>query len=589
MVPSQPMIVNTGDPRRDQELVRAHFLQFEAQGIAVHVSALASGGFQLSFPGAGTSPTVSADPARKPVRGPKGTVIIGTLDESESQRAAPAAGGAGMGAAYQGVAGPSPLLGPQAVPPETAGIDLAMTLHSNPGPDPLYNAPPLKPAVEMAGINLAMTLPSSPGPNPQLSAQPPAPMGSLGAQAPVFPGQGEPLAQPHLQAGRPPLRPDHYPTQEVQPLASPFGQPQQYPQYGPPQAYPQAHPFGQSQHYHQPQQAGNPPAYQAHPFAQQYQQPAFHGQPPQHSHSQQGPAPLPGSYGQAQSTGQPPAPAPGSPIAGAGPAPWAAGAVGLAATAVSGGPAWAVPVAAPVAEALGIDARRVEHLRKVYSLLLVSLALAIMSGFGTLTFGGTVPMVSPEGLSAEVPFLVSLLLGSRLAMNVAFGVLFLGTLAASAVSRIRILNVVALFGVSVIMGAELAPMIFVAEFYAGLGATLSNSPVRDTSLMVSAVFVGCTAYVFLTKKNFSYLGSLLSIGFFLVLGGCVLSFVFRTELVSLLVATAGSVLAAGYIIYVTWRVLRSDSLDDPVGDALSLLVQLRNLFMFLLRIFMSRR
>jgi hypothetical protein len=30
-------------------------------------------------------------------------------------------------------------------------------------------------------------------------------------------------------------------------------------------------------------------------------------------------------------------------------------------------------------------------------------------------------------------------------------------------------------------------------------------------------------------------------------------------------------------------------MDDPVDDALGLLVQLRNLFMFILRIFMSRR
>ena len=39
----------------------------------------------------------------------------------------------------------------------------------------------------------------------------------------------------------------------------------------------------------------------------------------------------------------------------------------------------------------------------------------------------------------------------------------------------------------------------------------------------------------------------------------------------------------------TSYIFRNSEMDDPVGDALALLVQLRNLFMFLLRIFMSSR
>jgi hypothetical protein len=43
------------------------------------------------------------------------------------------------------------------------------------------------------------------------------------------------------------------------------------------------------------------------------------------------------------------------------------------------------------------------------------------------------------------------------------------------------------------------------------------------------------------------------------------------------------------LLYVTSYIFRNSDMDDPVGDALALLVQLRNLFMFLLRIFMSAR
>ena len=39
----------------------------------------------------------------------------------------------------------------------------------------------------------------------------------------------------------------------------------------------------------------------------------------------------------------------------------------------------------------------------------------------------------------------------------------------------------------------------------------------------------------------------------------------------------------------TSRIFRSSQMDDAVGDCLALLVQLRNLFMFILRILMSSR
>lgn len=255
----------------------------------------------------------------------------------------------------------------------------------------------------------------------------------------------------------------------------------------------------------------------------------------------------------------------------------------------AGAMAYAQPAAGVVDTGLSLDAKRLAHIRKVYSLLGLSMLLAIIGGATSLNIGGTVDMVSPEGIPATVPLLVSILLGSRAMAGLAFGVLFVATLIASAVSKVRILNVVALFGVALLMGLQIAPMIYVAQFYAGLGATLSANPLRDASVMVAAVFMGCTSYVFIAKTNFSFLRATLSMGLWVVLAGCLLTFVLRSELLALAVASAGALLSVGFILYVTWRVFRSDELDDPVGDALSLLVQLRNLFMFLLRIFMSRR
>lgn len=245
-----------------------------------------------------------------------------------------------------------------------------------------------------------------------------------------------------------------------------------------------------------------------------------------------------------------------------------------------------------VAAAVGappIAADRLRYLRKVYLLLSASVAVAIIAGFVATSVGPTVPMTSPEGHPAEVPFLTSIMLGNSAIMYGAFGLLFAGTVVAGWVSKVKYLNVAALIGVAALMGIEMAPMVYVAQFYAGLGETMSTNPVRDTFMMVGAVFFAMTAYVFVTRKDFSWMGSILAMGFVVIFVGCLLTFVLGSEPFALAVATGGALLSIGMLLYVTSYIFRNSEMDDPVGDALALLVQLRNLFMFLLRIFMSRR
>ena len=65
--------------------------------------------------------------------------------------------------------------------------------------------------------------------------------------------------------------------------------------------------------------------------------------------------------------------------------------------------------------------------------------------------------------------------------------LFVSVLVASMVSKVRGLNNVALFGVSILMGIELSPMVFVAQVRAGLGPTTMSSPVEASMAMVGAI------------------------------------------------------------------------------------------------------
>ncbi len=229
---------------------------------------------------------------------------------------------------------------------------------------------------------------------------------------------------------------------------------------------------------------------------------------------------------------------------------------------------------------------RVQYLRKVYGLLFASVLIACGTGWAALNLG---PVEHIHGTHVRVPFLVAFLLGSRVAWYMAFGALFLGTLAARTVSKVRGLNLVALFGVAALMGVEIAPMVFVAEYNAHMGKTLSGAPVLGTFMMVGAVFAGATGYVFVTRKDFSYLSATLSMGFAVVFGACILGIFLHSEVFTLAVASVGAIVAAGYVLVLTSRIFRNSAMDNAVGDCLGLVVQAYNLFVFILRILSSSR
>ncbi|MFT3775577.1 MAG: Bax inhibitor-1 family protein [Minicystis sp.] len=331
--------------------------------------------------------------------------------------------------------------------------------------------------------------------------------------------------------------------------------------------------------YPQPQQGHGPPM-GGYPQQQQQQ---YGGYPQQ---QQQGYGPPMGGYPQQQQ--QQYGGYPQQQQQGYGPPAYAgAGGGGMVFSTSSSAGGGVVVGGASAAPALTAD--RVKYLRKVYGLLLASVIVAGLAGLAATTLGPTQVMRSAEGHRVAVPILTALLLSSPVMMYAAFGLLFVGTLVASAVSKVKGVNMVALFGVAALMGVELAPMVFVAQFYAGLGKTMSGAPVLGAFLITAGVFAGATSYVFITRKDFSYLGATLSMGFWVVFIGAIVAIFISSEVFTLAICSVGAIVAAGMLLLQTSRIFRSSQMDDAVGDCLALLVQLRNLFVFILRILMSSR
>ncbi len=102
------------------------------------------------------------------------------------------------------------------------------------------------------------------------------------------------------------------------------------------------------------------------------------------------------------------------------------------------------------------------------------------------------------------------------------------------------------------------------------------------------LFLGLTAVVFLTKKDFSFLGPILMIGGFVALGFIFSGIIFGFGLGNIF-SFAMVAFAGGAILYDTSNILHRYRTDQHVAASLSLFASVALLFWYILRIFMGSR
>jgi FtsH-binding integral membrane protein len=110
--------------------------------------------------------------------------------------------------------------------------------------------------------------------------------------------------------------------------------------------------------------------------------------------------------------------------------------------------------------------------------------------------------------------------------------------------------------------------------------------IYTAAILTLCVFAGLTASVFITKKDYSALAPILSVGSMIVLGTiiCGLIFGFHLGLVFCFFVVA---LLAGYILYDTSNVIHRYPTDAHVAAALELFADVATMFYYILRILME--
>ena len=124
------------------------------------------------------------------------------------------------------------------------------------------------------------------------------------------------------------------------------------------------------------------------------------------------------------------------------------------------------------------------------------------------------------------------------------------------------------------------PLLFVATFYSDPGL------IPTAGLMTLLLVGGLTATVFITKKDFSFLGGILSIGFFVAMGFIVCSMIFGFTL-GLIFSSVMVLFAAGSVLYTTSNIMHHYHPKQHVAASLALFSAVALLFWYVLQVLMA--
>jgi len=212
---------------------------------------------------------------------------------------------------------------------------------------------------------------------------------------------------------------------------------------------------------------------------------------------------------------------------------------------------------------------RMAFLRKVYSLF----SMAILIFVGTMAWGATQPADSwVNQLFGRMTFM-----GFILFMAAIF---FLARVTAKRFP----LNLIGLGLFAVLEGLMVSPMV------GQVVATSGPGVVFQAFGLTAVVFGGLTAYVLLTKKDFSWMRAALWTGFWLMIGIAVLSFfgIGAGFVMGWGYSAAMVLLFAGFMIYDTSMILHRYPANMAASAALTIFLDFVIMFIHILRLF-SRR
>ena len=209
-------------------------------------------------------------------------------------------------------------------------------------------------------------------------------------------------------------------------------------------------------------------------------------------------------------------------------------------------------------------AERMTFIRKVYALFFAATLFAI---------GGVALGLSFEpllGFAFDHPFIMLFAMMG-------------GVMGAQAVRHVPGLNLAALFGFTTLTGVVISPLMYIV-------GRDNPASIWQAGLLTVGIFGGLTLYVFVSRKDFSFLRGMLFTGLIVLILASLANVLFvGSSALGFAVAAAVLLLFSGYVLYDTSNIIRRYPTNEYVAGALSLYLDAFNIFLALIRILNAGR
>ncbi|MFN8571577.1 MAG: Bax inhibitor-1/YccA family protein [Gemmatimonadaceae bacterium] len=199
---------------------------------------------------------------------------------------------------------------------------------------------------------------------------------------------------------------------------------------------------------------------------------------------------------------------------------------------------------------------RATLVRRTYTLVFASVLVTIAG----VAFGTSQPSIMSA--VAQHPFITMLLTIAPLFAAMSFRDAFPANL-----------GLVFLF--TFVEGVAISPVIYV------MGQT-QPGVVGQAGLLTASAFAVLTAFAWISKRDFSAWGSFFVVGLWVLIATSLLNLFFHNDTASLWIAGAAVVVFSGLLIFDTWRLRNVFGPNDYVRAAVTIYLDLLNMFMAIL-------
>ncbi|MFN8580935.1 MAG: Bax inhibitor-1 family protein [Gemmatimonadaceae bacterium] len=201
---------------------------------------------------------------------------------------------------------------------------------------------------------------------------------------------------------------------------------------------------------------------------------------------------------------------------------------------------------------------RATLVRRTYTLVFVSVLVTIVG----VAFGMSQPSIMAA--VAQHPFITMLLTIAPLFAAMSFRNAFPANL-----------GLVFLF--TFVEGVAISPIIYI------MGQT-QPGVVGQAALLTGSSFAVLTAFAWISKRDFSAWGSFFIVGLWVLIGTSLLNLFFQNQTASLWISGAAVLVFSGLLIFDTWRIRNVFGPDDYVQAAVTIYLDLLNMFMAILNL-----